>query len=258
LSDLAVAWGPRRLLGRRYLFSIGGRGVPSYPAMLYLGCVFGVFAGVAAAGHAGLSRSRVALAMIVLLVPALVGARLLFVLGHIEVFRTDPRRIWRRSDGGSALYGGLILSTGLSVPLLAAWDISFWRFWDAASVTMLVGLIFTRFGCLMHGCCAGRATSGRLGVWLPNHAGVWKRRWPTPLLEAGWAGIVLACMQASHASLFTGGRYATVVAAYAAGRLVLETTRERDGTRVGRASNLALSAALLAAAGAILVIGSAR
>ena len=254
MSDLAVGWGPRRLLGRRYLFSIGGRAVPAYPAMLYLGCVSGVFAGAAAAGRTGVDRTHVASAMIVLLVPAFVGARLLFVLQHVEMFRADHGRIWRRSDGGSALYGGLLLSTGMSVPLLAAWDIPFWGFWDAASVTMLVGLIFTRFGCLLHGCCAGRATSGRLGVWLPDHAGVWKRRWPTPLLEAAWASLILAYVQASHGSHVAGDRYATVVAAYAAGRLVLETTREGDGARLGRTSNLALSAALLAAAGAVVVI----
>ena len=152
-----------RLAGRRYLFDRRGVDVPSYTAMLYFGCVAGVLAGAAVAGSAGLERSRFALTTIVLLIPALAGARLWFVLEHWSVYRREPRRIWRRSEGGAALHGGLLLSVVVSVPLLALVEIPFWRFWDAASYTMLIGLIFTRVGCLMNGCCAGRAAPGPAG-----------------------------------------------------------------------------------------------
>jgi phosphatidylglycerol:prolipoprotein diacylglycerol transferase len=56
-----------------------------------------------------------------------------------------------------------------------------------------VGLIFTRVGCLMHGCCAGRETRSAWGIPLPNHRGEWKRRYPTPLLEAG-IGVLLVVL----------------------------------------------------------------
>lgn len=248
-----------RWLGRRYLFRVAGMNVPSYTAMLYLGCVFGVFAGASVAGAAGLAESRVALAAVVLLVPALAGARLLYVVQHLDQFRGDLRSVVRRSAGGSALYGGLVASIAVSVPLLYLWNIPFWGFWDAASVTMLVGLIFTRFGCLMHGCCVGRGTSGPFGVWLPDHLGVWRRRFPTPLLEAAWAAVLLGVALAVRPELpFPGALFACVVAAYAAGRLMLEPTRERDRTPNGLRANAALSIALLAAAAAVLVIGWTR
>lgn len=241
--------------GRRYLMSWRGADVPSYTAMLYVGCVAGVLAGAAVAGSAGLEPSRFALATIILLIPAFAGARLWFVLEHWSVYRREPRRIWRRSEGGSALHGGLLLSLAVSAPLLALLEIPFWAFWDAASFTMLIGLIFTRVGCLMHGCCAGRATSGRLGVWLPDHRGVWQRRIPTPLLEASWAALVLAVAALAHAGRpFAGAVLLGVLAAYGAGRLLLEPTRASAGSGGSRA-NIALSALLVAGGSIALVAG---
>jgi len=204
--------------------------LPAYTAMLYIGCVAGVYAGVAVADAEGLDATRFALVTVVLLVPAFAGARLWFVLQHLERFRADPGQVWRRAQGGSSVYGGLVCGVVASIPVLALADIPFWSFWDAASVTMLVGLIFTRVGCQLNGCCAGR-------------------RLPTPLLEAAWAAIVLAGALAIRPHLAHPGElFAVVVAAYAAGRLVLEPTRESPA-RV----NLVFSAALLAAACAVLL-----
>jgi phosphatidylglycerol:prolipoprotein diacylglycerol transferase len=245
----------RRWAGRRYLISWRGIDVSSYAAMLYLGCAAGVLGGAAVAGSSGLERTRVALATIVLLIPALAGARLWFVLEHWSVYRREPRRVWRRSEGGSALYGGLLLSLVVSVPLLAFVEVPFWKFWDAATFTMLIGLIFTRVGCLMHGCCAGRTTAGRLGVWLPDRLGVWQRRIPTPLLEAGWAALVLAgAALARPDAPFGGAVFLGVLAAYGAGRLVLEPTRASAGSSGSRA-NLAFSL-LLVLGGSIALVAA--
>lgn len=237
------------LAGRRVV-GVGRIRVSSYVAMLYLGCVAGVYSGAAAAE--GVDPSRFVLATVGLLVPALAGARLWFVLMHLARYRAKPRRIWRRAEGGSALYGGLVLAVAVSVPVLVGAGLDFWAFWDAAAITMLVGLVFTRVGCLMHGCCAGRETTGRLGVRLPNDRGEWRRRYPAPLLEAGWALLVLAAALAIRPDAsFHGAAFAVVVGAYAAGRLVLEPTRETRDMR----GNAAVSAALVIAAGIVLVAG---
>ncbi len=245
-----------RWLGKRYLARIGPFRIPSYTAMLYLGCVGGTLAGVAVARTEHLSESRFALTTIALIAPALVGARLWFVLQHIDVFRVEPGRLWRRSEGGSALYGGLLVSVAVSVPVLRLADLPFWAFWDAASITMLVGLIVTRAGCLMHGCCAGRVTSGRLGLWLPNHRGEWERRLPTPLFEAAWGAIILSGAFVIRPSLASSGAmFAVIVATYAAGRLLLDPTREASRPERTVGVNVAVSAGLLLAAASFLVWG---
>ena len=103
-------------------------------APFYLGMVFGVIGGTYMAALHGLDPTRVYSAMLLLLLPALVGARLLFIASHWEVYRREPSRIWRRSEGGAALYGGLLASFLFSLPLLAALGISVAAFWDAAAV----------------------------------------------------------------------------------------------------------------------------
>jgi phosphatidylglycerol---prolipoprotein diacylglyceryl transferase len=249
------ATGVTRFAGRRYLLRWRGIDVAAYTAMLYLGCVAGVFTGAAVAGSFGLDQARVAMAMIVLLIPALAGARIWYVAEHWSAFRREPRRIWRRSEGGSALYGGLLLSLAVSIPILAVFAIPYWTFWDAAAFTMLVGLIFTRMGCLMNGCCAGRPTTSRMGIRLPDHRGVWERRVPTPLLEAGWAAVVLVGAVLMSANRpFAGVVLIYVLAAYGAGRVLLETTRAEAGSR-GSWVNIVVSALLLTG-GTIVLVGS--
>jgi len=247
---------PASWLGRRYLLRVQGLHIPSYSAMLYLGCVIGTFSGAAVAGSGGLSESDFVFASVVLLVPALVGARLWFVFQHLDVFRAQPRRIWRRSEGGSALYGGVVLSVVVSAPVLEYFKLPFWAFWDAGSVTMLVGLIVTRVGCLLNGCCAGRPTNGRIGIWLPNAQGEWLRRIPTQVLEAVWAAVVVAIALAARSRLpFDGALLAVIAGGYAAGRLLLEPTRESVHPGRKMTANMLFSATLVAAAAAVLVVG---
>ena len=104
----------------------------------------------------------------------------------------------------------------------------FWAFWDAASITMLVGLLFTRFGCLMNGCCAGRPTDSWLGMVLSNVAGEQVRRYPTQLFEAALAALVLLCVFAVRNVLPGGAVFVSVVTMYCSGRLVLQDLRERS------------------------------
>jgi phosphatidylglycerol---prolipoprotein diacylglyceryl transferase len=98
--------------------------IRSYPAMLYAGLVAGVMAGNAAAHAAGLDTYRVYVATSVLLVPALIGARLFYVVSHWRIYKRNPRRIWNRSEGGFSLYGGLALAFPLSAPVAAALQLS--------------------------------------------------------------------------------------------------------------------------------------
>jgi prolipoprotein diacylglyceryl transferase len=212
---------------RRILFSWRGFHVYSYPAMLYLGLVAGVFVGAHVAQLSGVSADRFAVAQIILIIPALAGARLYFVLSRWSEYRAEPRRIWRRSEGGMAMYGGLILAVPLSIPLLRAFDLPFGTFWDASMFTILVGMAFTRVGCLLNGCCSGRPTTGWLGLDLPDHNGVRKRRIPTQLIEIAWTALLLAAAFVLRPRApFPGAILCFILISYGAARAFLETLRE--------------------------------
>ncbi|MEO8577824.1 MAG: prolipoprotein diacylglyceryl transferase family protein [Gemmatimonadales bacterium] len=64
----------------------------SYPAMLYVGLVAGVFVGNLAARETGTDALRVFIATLVLIPPAIAGARLLYVAAHWSEYRDDTRR----------------------------------------------------------------------------------------------------------------------------------------------------------------------
>jgi phosphatidylglycerol---prolipoprotein diacylglyceryl transferase len=220
----------------------------SYPAMLYVGLVLGVLAGNIAAHSAGLDALRVYVATLLLIVPALAGARLLYVAAEWSLYRENLRRIWDRNDGGYILYGGLPFSLLLSVPLLRLFHLSLPAFWDVAIFTILVGMLFGRIGCLLNGCCAGRPSKTWIGLYLPNRKGVWEKRVPTQVLEAALAAVLLVCAVAVRRSVpFHGALFLLAALGYASGRLLLELARERQqkASRFSIAHVISLVLALL-------------
>ncbi|MCZ7624901.1 MAG: hypothetical protein C3F12_07365 [Candidatus Methylomirabilota bacterium] len=227
----------------------------SYPAMQYLGLVFGIVGGNYAANRAGLNSAAIFLATFLLLVPALVGARLWHVALHWKTYRRAPARIWRRSEGGMAMYGGLPFALLTSVPLLSFLRLSFGAFWDVATFTILIGMICGRIGCLLNGCCSGRPTEGRLALYLPDHRGIWKRRIPTQVLDAGWAMLLLVGAVGLSSRLpFPGALFLYCLAGYGIGRLGLESTREQQN-KVGTLSiNHVISAAIVGLAATAFVV----
>ena len=197
--------------------------------MLYLGLCFGIVAADIAAPAAQLDASRFYIATLVLVIPALVGARLLYVAKYWSRYRMHPAAIWNRGEGGYIMYGGLPAALLLSVPLLRALRLNFAGFWDVSSFTILIGMIFARVGCLLHGCCAGRATKAWFGIRLPNSAGVWERRFPTQVLEAGCAAVLLLFATMSWWRLpFRGALFLIIALSYGAARFVMDFARERE------------------------------
>jgi phosphatidylglycerol---prolipoprotein diacylglyceryl transferase len=232
---------------RQILFEWRGIRIYSYPAMLYVGLTLGLVAGDYAANLAGMASARVLVAMILLTVPGLLGARLLFIATHWDFYRREPRRIWRRSEGGAAMLGGFVLAVAASWPLLAALELPFGAFWDVATFVMLFWLIFGRLGCLLHGCCSGKASTGPFTLYLPDHHGIWRRRIPTQLLEAGWAILLLLAAAALWSERpFSGALFLSAVAAYALGRIAMQPMREEQDRLCGLNIQQILSAALVA------------
>lgn len=204
----------------------------SYPAMQSMGIMLGVLAGNIAARSAGLDHFKVWLATIVLLLPALAGGRLLHVVTRWNYYRARRSLIWDTRTGGGAQYGGIVVAVPLSLPLLWYMELPFGAFWDIASITLMVGVVITRIGCFLNGCCAGRETQSWLAVYLPNVRGEWKRRYPTQLFEAASAATLLAAGLVLWTSLsFDGALFIFVSCGYALGRLVLQSIREDAARR---------------------------
>jgi prolipoprotein diacylglyceryltransferase len=210
----------------RVLFEWRGFRVFSYPAMLYVGLVTGVILQTLVAERAGLPAARVYFATLTLLPIALAGSRVLFVMAHWPEFRSARHLIWRRGEGGLAMYGGVPLMLAASIPVLALFGLPFWPFWDTAVFCIFAGMAFARIGCLLNGCCAGRETGGRFAMWLPDHDGRWAWRVPMQLLECGVAlSLLAACWLAGDRFEEPGGLFLSAVIGYASARVALQHAR---------------------------------
>ncbi len=210
--------------------------------MLYLS--FSV--GVALGGYeTGLGYLRFTASAVILLIAALIGSRVWYLIGHPK-FVAGRAGTVRVADTGAGLYGGLILSFAVSWPVLRLTGLEFWRFWDGAAIILLVGMAVTRIGCLMNGCCSGREARGPVGMWLPDDRGEWKRRYPTQLFEAAWSATILAVgLLLYEPSDRPGLLFLGSAAAYGIGRLGMEPLRaDAASTALPTRINLAFSGVL--------------
>jgi prolipoprotein diacylglyceryltransferase len=213
---------------------------------MYLGLVSGVTVGHLMARADGLDADRLTIATILLVIPALVGSRLLFLAVHWRNIR-NPSRLLSPSEGGAALYGGLLLALLLSAPTLALLRVPAGAFWDLATITILIGMAFTKIGCFLNGCCAGRPSSSRIALRLPDERGVVRPRIPSQLLESALALTLLSLLLWYWpARAFDGAVFCLGLAGYGLGRIALEATRDSID-RFGRVSvHQAISATLVA------------
>lgn len=240
---------------RRVLFHISGLPIYSYAAMLYVGAVFGTYAQLYVAMQLGLDPGRVLAAALILLTFALLGARLLHVVPNWRSYRKAPRRVLHFATGGASMYGGLLLGLPISIPVLAALELPFGIYWDTCSFTMLIGMIVTRAGCLLNGCCSGRPTSEWWGIHLANYKGERRRRVPLQILEGIWGLVVLAMVVMYWGHLpFEGAMFLVALGTYGAGRLALESLREEQDRIMGFSLHKALSTGFIVLATSVFVI----
>ena len=77
----------------------------------------------------------------------------------------------------------------VAVAALLAFNLPIGVFLDAAAPGMFFAVAIGRLGCFFTGCCAGRCTRSRWGVWSSDRR-VGARRVPTQLLESA-AGLLI-------------------------------------------------------------------
>jgi phosphatidylglycerol:prolipoprotein diacylglycerol transferase len=96
------------------------------------------------------------------LVGAIIGARLFYVLGHLEDFEsiTEMAKIW---EGGISLIGGIAGGVGFAYPILRRYGYRFLQVMDSAAIGLAFGIFVGRIGDLIIGDHLGKPTSFLLG-----------------------------------------------------------------------------------------------
>ena len=132
--------------------------------------------------------------------------------------------MWR---GGLVFYGGLI---GASLAtILYAWKrkMPLWKLADTLAPSISLGYFFGRLGCLMNGCCYGRATDLPWAIHFPvGHASCPNGVHPTELYESFLGlGLYAALAWWYRRKKFDGQIFAVYLMCYAVLRASVESFR---------------------------------
>jgi phosphatidylglycerol:prolipoprotein diacylglycerol transferase len=157
----------------------------SWTALVAVGVVVGVLAMLWFLSFEGIAPGPALVVAVVGVIGGIVGAKLWYIV-------LRPRQ-WRRSLGeGWSIDGSILGAPIAAVIAMLVLDLPVLAFLDAATPAFFVGVGIGRLGCFFTGCCAGRCTASRWGVWSSDRR-VGARRIPTQLMESG-LGIGLAAI----------------------------------------------------------------
>ena len=225
------------------LANVPGSITGAWPALVGLGVLLGVVLQQLLLQRAGVDSRPILAVSIAALVAGAVGAKLWYLVISREVTTaslTDGLCIQGFIAGAAiVLVGGLLV---LHLPV--------GTFVDASAPGIFLGMAIGRPGCFFTGCCAGRTTASRWGVWASDRR-VGARRIPVQLWEAGLAliigvaalGLVLQGTVRVPGAIALGG-----FAVYTLGRQLLLPFRVVPRrTSAGRNTTLALAGVIVLA-----------
>lgn len=227
-----------------------GARLGAWPALVGLGVAVALITQALLANRAGVSVTRVLLVSLIASLVGLVGAKLYYFVEHR---RESPPLL----TAGMCIQGFVLGAIGtLAVGGLVA-AVPVGRLLDATAPGLMFGMTIGRFGCFFGGCCAGRPTGSRWGLWSSDRR-LGARRIPTQPMESAVAAliglisllIIVSTTPTPHGVVFIGA-----IAAYTLGRQLLFPLRDLPrNTARGRTIVTWLALSILAAAIAVAVL----
>jgi phosphatidylglycerol:prolipoprotein diacylglycerol transferase len=223
-----------------------GARLGAWPALVGLGAGVALAVQALLAARSQLPVTRVLVLSLVACLVGLVGAKLYYLTGHYLGGRR-PSLL----TAGMCIQGFVLGAIGALVVGARAADVPVGPLLDVTAPGLLFGMTIGRFGCFFGGCCAGRPTASRWGLWSSDRR-LGMRRVPTQLLEAAVALVVgLAGLLAVWATTPqpAGVVFVGAIAAYTLGRQLLFPLRAGPRhTAHGRTLTMALAGLVAAVA----------
>lgn len=142
------------------LFELGPLTLYSYGAMLALGAGLGLIVLNKLAEANGLDSNRVSSLALWVLLTAIAGSRLVFVLLEPAAFIQSPWRVLYFWEGGLVFYGGVGAGVIIAVLLARRWSLPLLPMIDCFGPALALGQAFGRIGCFLAGCCFGLPWEG--------------------------------------------------------------------------------------------------
>jgi phosphatidylglycerol:prolipoprotein diacylglycerol transferase len=142
-------------------FQLGSFAIHWYGVMIALAFLAGLWTATRRAPRENIPGEKIADVTFWLMLGTIVGARTVYVTTYwkTEFVHQPISEIFMIQHGGLVYYGGLIgaIITG---SLYVWWQkLPLWKVADVLAPSIALGNVFGRIGCLLNGCCYGRACS---------------------------------------------------------------------------------------------------
>ncbi|MBN9098039.1 MULTISPECIES: prolipoprotein diacylglyceryl transferase family protein [unclassified Pseudonocardia] len=193
--------------------------IGAWPALVATGAGVALLVQGLLAARLSLPVASIFLLSVVACLVGLVGAKVYYLLEHPE----HRGRGLLASSGGMCLQGFVLAAVAAVVVQALLEVIPVGELLDITVPGLLFGAAVGRIGCFLGGCCVGRPTASRWGLWSSDRRlGV--RRIPTQLVESALAltlglialAVVLTVGRSGGGTVFVGA-----IAAYTTGRQLL-------------------------------------
>lgn len=215
--------------------------IGAWPALVGLGAVVAVTVQALLAASEQLPVGSLLLISATACLVGLLGAKVYYLLTH----RGEPTAL---VTAGMSIQGFVFAAIGTTIIGAVLAGIPVGQVLDVTVPGLLFGMAIGRLGCFFGGCCVGRPTASRWGVWSSDRR-IGVRRIPVQLFES-----TLACLLGVLALLavlltdppVAGVHFATAIAAYTFGRQLLFPIRGIPRTTAhGRTLTMAAMAAVV-------------
>lgn len=167
---------------------IGPIPIRMYGLMIGIGFLLSIWLASRRARKEGIDPDRILDMGVYLLLAAIVGSRILYVLTNLNEFSRNPFEAFAIWKGGLVFYGGLLAAVPVGLWYVKKYNIPMWKTADIMAPFIALAHVFGRFGCFFAGCCYGAPCGGDICItYHDSHtlAPVGVSLYPTQLFEAG-------------------------------------------------------------------------
>lgn len=154
-------------------FHLGPLTVHWYGILLAVAFLLGLWTAARRAPRTGIAPEKISDSGLWLIMGAILGARILYIATYWrESFAGQPFwEVLMIQRGGLVYYGGLIGASLAGIIYCRRHQLALWKVADVLTPSIALGYVFGRIGCLMNGCCFGRACELPWAIRFPaDHA----------------------------------------------------------------------------------------
>jgi len=211
------------------LFKIGPITIYTYGVLIATAFFLGLALAARQARVEGEDPQKIMDLSFYILISAIVGSRLLYIVVEYKEYISNPLRIFKVWEGGLVFYGGFIMAMAVVIIYIRKHEMNLWKVGDILAPSVAIGQGVGRLGCFFAGCCYGRETDVPWAFIFkdPNTlAPMDVHLHPTQLYDSANGFIIFVILLILRKfKKFDGQLFWTYTLLYAVGRFIVEIFR---------------------------------